>query len=331
MSLDGKILARAKRRLEEQKHRHEMRLAGRTEEVYRKCPRVADLDRELKSTVIEAVGLALKSGRDPGKAMEELREKNLHLQSERARELIAAGFPPDYIDDTYLCSDCRDTGYVGTSPCACLLKLYNEELKASLSSLLKLGGETFDTFDLSWYDDTYDPELGTSPRQHMEAVLEACYRYANKFGEKSTNLFLRGDPGLGKTFLSACIARVVAEKGFSVVYDMACSVFAAFEEEKFSKGEDMSALRGEIRRYLSCDLLILDDLGTEMSTAFTVSALYELINTRLITGKKTVISSNLSEEELQRRYTPQILSRLLGEYQVLKFYGSDIRLLKKGV
>jgi DNA replication protein DnaC len=325
------MLARAKQRLEAQRDQHEQRRARRLEEIYRKCPRIAALDREIKGTVIDAVGLALKSGQDPSDAMAELRDKNLDLQSERIRALLAAGFSPEDIDGEYLCTACRDTGYVGTEPCQCLMKLYREELKASLSSLLKLGDETFDTFDLTWYDDTYDPRLGTSPRRHMEAVVEACYRYANKFSEKSSNLFLSGDPGLGKTFLSACIARVVADKGYSVVYDMACAIFATFEEEKFSKSDDLTALRSEIRRYLACDLLIVDDLGTEMTTAFTVAALYELINTRLIAGKKTVISSNLSTDELHRRYTPQIMSRLLGEYQVLKFYGSDIRLLKKGI
>lgn len=331
MSLDGKILGRAKQRLEEQKHQHEMRRARRTAEAYRKCPRVSTLDSEIRATVIDAVGLALKHGQNPADALARLREKNQYLQAERVQVLRAAGFSPEELDKQYLCNDCGDTGYVGTEPCQCLMQLYKEELKASLSSLLKLGNETFDTFELSWYDDTYDPQLGTSPRRHMENILEACYRYANKFGDKSTNLFLSGDPGLGKTFLSACIARVVADKGYSVVYDMACAIFSAFEEEKFSKSDDLTALRGEIRRYMACDLLIVDDLGTEMTTTFTVSALYELINTRLIAGKKTVISSNLTTEELHRRYSPQIMSRLLGEYQVLKFYGSDIRMLKKGV
>jgi DNA replication protein DnaC len=203
--------------------------------------------------------------------------------------------------------------------------LYKQALKTSLSSLLKLGNETFDNFDLTWYDDTYDTELGMSPRSHMEGVCEMCYRYANKFGDKSTNLFLNGSPGLGKTFLSACIARVVADKGFSVVYDMAGSVFAAFEEEKFSKSADMASLREDIRRYLECDLLILDDLGTEMTTAFTISALYELLNTRLLACRKTIINSNLTIDELPQ--DTRIGSRLASWGNiVLKYYGSDLRL-----
>ncbi len=331
MSLDGKILAKAKLRLEERKRDFDIQRDNRLREVYVKCPRIMMLDREIKGTIIEVIGMALKSGQDPSEAIAALGDKNQYLQTERVQELISAGFSPDYIDDEYLCSHCRDTGYIGTEVCSCLKKLYNEQLKASLSSLFKLGGETFDNFDLSWYDDTPIPELGMSARSNMETICEACYRYANKFGSQSTNLFLNGSPGLGKTFLSACIARVVAEKGFSVVYDMACSIFSAFEDEKFSKSDDPVFLRSELKGYLESDLLIIDDLGTEMMTKFTVSALYELLNTRLIAGRKTIISSNLSMDELRRQYTPQIMSRLEGEFQVLKFYGNDIRMLKKGL
>ena len=145
------------------------------------------------------------------------------------------------------------------------------------------------------------------------------------------NLFLTGDPGLGKTFLSACIARTVSEGGRSVVYDTAGNIFAQFEAKKFLRdSQDGQEARDETRRYLNCDLLILDDLGSELTTQFTQSALYELINSRLVAGLHTVISSNLTMEEAARRYSPQIASRLDGEYHLLEFFGDDIRLLKKG-
>jgi DNA replication protein DnaC len=331
VSIDGKILARAKTRLEGIKREFQTERENRLREVYLKCPRIMALDREIKSTVIDVIGVALRKGQDPDDAIAELRDKNLYLQSERVQALMSAGFTPEYVDNEYLCVHCRDSGYVGTEICSCLKKLYNEELKASLSSLFKLGNESFENFDSALYDDTANNELGMPTRSYMESICETCYRYANKFSLKSTNLFFNGDTGLGKTFLSACVARVVAEKGFSVVYDMACSIFSAFEEEKFSKSDDPDSLRGEIRRYLESDLLIIDDLGTEMTTSFTVSALYELLNTRLIAGRKTIISSNLSFDELRRRYTPQILSRLEGEFQILKFFGRDIRLIKKSL
>ena len=331
MSIDGKTLARAKALLEEQKREYTLKREDRLKAVYSKCPHIASIDRALKATVIDAVGAAFKKRQDTSLAVADLAEKNLNLQSERIQALISAGYPPDYLDEEYLCPRCHDTGYVGTDICSCLMVLYKKELKKSLSSLLKLGDETFDNFDLSWYDDTYDPELGMSPQDHMEGVCEMCYRYANKFGAKSTNLYLNGGTGLGKTFLSACIARVVADNGYSVVYDMAGSIFSVFEEAKFSKSDDMTALRDNIRRYLECDLLIIDDLGTEMTTSFTLSALYELINTRLMNSRKTIINSNLSIDELTDRYSMQIASRIRGEYHSLKFFGRDIRLLKNGL
>ncbi len=331
MSLDLKILGRAKERLEENRRAYEARRDRRLREVYAKAPRVRQLDQEIRATVIDVVGLALQNGEDTEAAVERLRDLNLRLQDERAEALRQAGFTPAEIDEEYACPDCRDTGYVRLKPCSCLMALYNEERKSSLSSLFKLGSETFDNFDFSLYDDTPDRETGLSPRHNMEFIYEMCVQYARKFGPKSYNLFFNGPTGLGKTFLSACIARVVAENGFSVVYDMAGAIFTAFEDEQFQKSDDPATVRDNIKRYLTCDLLIMDDLGTEMKTSFTVSALYELINTRLVTGKKTIISSNLTFEELRGRYSPQIMSRLEGEYQVLRFVGRDIRLLKKNM
>jgi DNA replication protein DnaC len=206
-----------------------------------------------------------------------------------------------------------------------LTELYKKEQRESLSSLLKLRAETIDSFDLTYYDDKPAQDTGISPRRNMEIIYETCVEYARKFGRKAMNLFFNGAPGLGKTFLSACIARVVAENGYSVVYDMAASVFSKFEDAKFSRTEDPEETRREIKRYLECDLLILDDLGTEMTTAFTVSALYEIINTRLVTSRKTIVNSNLTMDELRRRYSEQIMSRIEGEYQVLTFRGDDIR------
>ncbi len=197
--------------------------------------------------------------------------------------------------------------------------------------MLPLGEQSFDTFSLDWYSDAPWPGEGRSPRENMEFIYEVCLHYAQKFGAFFfDNLLFTGSTGLGKTFLSACIARTVSENGFSVVYDTAVNVFARFEEQKFARdAEDGRAARDETRRYLSCDLLILDDLGSELTTPFVQSALYTLVNTRLQSGKRTVISTNLTMEDLRRRYSVQVGSRLDGEYHVLRFYGEDIRLLRK--
>ena len=165
----------------------------------------------------------------------------------------------------------------------------------------------------------------------MEILLTNCRSYADFFGAyPHKNLFLYGSPGLGKTFLSACVARSVAEKGCSVVYDTASNILARFETKKFAKTEeDLRRAEGDVHRYLVCDLLIVDDLGSEFTTPFSQSALYELINTRLVTAKHTVISSNLDIGAIRQRYTPQVVSRLEGEYLFLPFFGEDIRLRKK--
>ena len=162
----------------------------------------------------------------------------------------------------------------------------------------------------------------------MTRVVAVCEGFARQFPSYPLkNLLLSGGTGLGKTFLSGCIAREVSERGFSVVYDTAISLFAAFESRKFSRDmEEGRQARDETRRYLHCDLLILDDLGSELTTPFVQSALYELINSRLLADKRTIISTNLSIEQIAARYTPQIASRIEGLFQELTFYGEDIRL-----
>ena len=277
------------------------------------------------------VAAALRRGEDPAQAVRALREENLDLQRERAVLLGALGLPEDALDDKPACPLCGDTGWRGAKMCTCLKKLCAQEQIAELSKLLDLGEQSFDTFRIDYYSQTPWPGRGASPRENMELVYEVCLNYAQKFGRfYFKNLFLSGPPGLGKTFLSACIARAVSEEGFSVVYDTAGNIFAQFETRKFQRdSDDGREARDETRRYLNCDLLILDDLGSELTTQFTQSALYELLNSRLVAGRHTVISSNLSIEEAARRYSPQIASRLEGEYHVLHFFGDDIRLLKK--
>jgi DNA replication protein DnaC len=329
MALDGKILARARSRLEKKRRQKDERFEKRLEQVYAGSLRIREIDSELRLTMSELIGVAL--GAENASLIEDIRKRNISLQEERSGELVKAGFDASYLNEEYLCPKCKDTGYINAKMCSCLTELYKEEQRVSLSSLFKLGEETFDNFDLSFYDDNPAPDTGLSPRQSMEVVYETCVEYARKFGSKSINLFFNGAPGLGKTFLSACIARVVAENGYSVVYDMAAPMFTIFEDAKFSRTANLEETRDEIKRHMECDLLIIDDLGTEMTTAFTISALYEIINTRLVTARKTLVSSNLTMDELRRRYSEQIMSRLEGEYQVLTFYGDDIRKKKNAL
>jgi DNA replication protein DnaC len=279
----------------------------------------------------QLVSAALRQGEDPAQAIRAIRAQNLDLQRERAVLLGGLGLPADALDERPGCPLCNDTGWQGATMCSCLHKLCAQEQIKELSKLLDLGEQSFDTFRLDYYSQTPYPGRGESPRNNMELVYEVCLNYAQKFGRFALkNLFLSGPPGLGKTFLSACIARTVSEGGYSVVYDTAGNIFAQFEARKFQRdGTNLQEARDETRRYLNCDLLIVDDLGSELTTQFTQSALYELVNTRLVAERNTVISSNLTMKEVSQRYTPQITSRLDGEYHVLHFFGDDIRLLKK--
>lgn len=331
MSYDANVVRRATRRLEETRARRVEAQNRSRAEIFAQIPEIAGIERQLRGTVAEIVRSALQRGVDPVPAIEKLRERNRILQAEEAALLTEHDFPPDALDDHPDCRRCNDTGWIGAEMCTCLKNLCTQEQIKELSKLLDLGEQSFDQFSLDFYSDQPWPGELVSPRENMELIRDVCWSYARRFGQFFFhNLFLTGSPGLGKTFLSACIARTVSESGFSVVYDTAVNVFARFEEQKFSRDvEGTREAKGETRKYLNCDLLILDDLGSEMTTPFVQSALYTLVNTRLTSGRHTVISSNLSMDDVRRRYSGQVASRLEGEYRTLRFYGDDIRLLRK--
>ena len=331
MSYDPAVLRRATARLEGERRAREERQQALRRAACQRQPRLSEIDRQLRGTMTELFAASLRRGEGGAPTVEEVRRKNLALQQERAELLARMDLAEDALDDKPACPLCGDTGWRGTEMCRCLRALCAQEQIRELSKLLDLGEQSFDTFRLDYYSETPWPGMGNSPRANMDLVYEVCLNYAQKFGRFAIkNLFLTGAPGLGKTFLSACIARSVSEQGFSVVYDTAGNIFSQFETRKFQRDtQGVQEARDETRRYLTCDLLILDDLGSELTTQFVQSALYELLNTRLVGEKHTVISSNLTMEEAARRYSPQIASRLMGEYHVLHFFGDDIRLLKK--
>ena len=326
MAHDGKLLARAREALEQDRAANQAEQQRRTEQVYRDIPQVEQIDDRLRGHMAELVRLTISRPPDLAARLEALKEANLDLQMRRAELLTEHGYPIEYLDEIISCPECQDTGIVNGVLCACMERRYNHELTKELSALLRNGNESFEQFDLNYYSDQPEAESGISPRQAMTIAFQACRHFAYSFPDISQNLLLRGGTGLGKTYLSACIARVVAEKGFSVCYDTAFSALEAFEKQKFSRSpEDAEAASVRVSRMLSCDLMILDDLGTEMVTPMSVSALYTLLNA----GLHTVISTNCTNEELERRYTPQICSRIHGEFLELPFYGTDIRLIQK--
>ena len=330
MPYDGKLLARARRRLNERRADNEAEQQRRIEQVYERVPRIRQLDREMQKQMAELARLTLSRSPDLSARLEALRGANLDMQVQRAELLVENGYPIGYLDEIVSCPLCRDTGLVGGKVCSCLDRLYNEELTRELATLLQHGDESFERFDLTLYGDTPLEGDSIAPRRAMTNILQLCRQFADAFPDVSSNLLFQGRPGLGKTYLSACIARVVAGKGCSVCYDSASAAFEAFEQQRFAREpEAAEAAARRVKQMLDCDLMILDDLGTEMITSLTTSALYTLLNTRLTRKKPIIISTNLTDEQLQQSYTPQIYSRLKGEFLRLPFIGQDIRLMKK--
>lgn len=327
MAYDGRIMRRALQRFEEDRTARQEAFARRREQVFARRPRLRQIEQELGQTMSRIISGALRRGTDPRPAIETLRDENLSLQREKREILSELGLPEDYLEEKPACSLCGDTGYRGGEVCLCLRRYYAREQQKELSRMLDLGSQSFDTFSLEWYSDRAR-DGGVSPQENMKAVYDVCAEYAYQFGKKPGNLLLFGAPGLGKTHLSAAIAREVSGKGYSVVYDTAAHVFEQFEAQKFSREED-EEISADVERVLQCDLLILDDLGTEMVTSFVQSALYRIVNTRLMEKKSTILNTNLTPGELGRRYSPQIASRIEGEYQILPFLGEDIRKLKR--
>lgn len=323
MGYSAEVVRRARARLAEAKADRESENQQHLAQAYAKVPRLREIDRQLRLTMAMAAQAVFSSGGDVNTAMEEAKRKNLALQQER-RELAGAYFEEGYLDDSPICDKCGGSGYVGSTMCECLTELCRQEQKKELA-VLTGGKENFAQFRLDYYSDRIDPKYGASPRTIMDRNFQTCRRYAMTFAPSSGNLLFVGGTGLGKTFLSACIARTVADRGYSVVYESASHLFSKLEQAKFSPNEEN---RREAERFTACDLLIIDDLGTEMPGQFVTAALYSLVNDRMLAGKPMVISTNLNVDEMSRRYSPQIASRLHGGFNRLTFVGEDIRVLK---
>jgi len=317
------VVRRARRALESKRADHESKQQARQQEIYAKLPRVREIDKQLRASMVQAVQASFAKGEDGKEALSLVRQANLALQAER-KDLISAAFPPEYLDEQPLCPLCGGTGYVGSTMCRCLTELCRQEQKKELS-LLASDDQCFRNFRLDYYSEETDPKYGASPRDIMTRILEICRKYAGSFTRNSGNLLFNGGTGLGKTMLSASVAREVAEQGYSVAYETAAHLFAKLEKDRFHPDEDSAR---EVAKLTGCDLLIVDDLGTELPGNFVTAALYTLLNDRLLSGKPMLISTNLSMEELGQRYSPQIASRLQGSFQLLPFVGEDIRVLK---
>ena len=323
MAYSAEVVQRARARLAQAREDRESENRQHLAEAYARVPRIREIDIQLRRTMAQAAQAAFQQGSDGREQLEKARLANLELQQERAI-LALENFEPGYLDESPICDNCGGSGYVGTAMCECLQELCRQEQKKEVS-ILSGSKEAFNQFKLDYYPDRIDPKYGASPRTIMERNFKICRTYALTFAPNAGNLLFVGGTGLGKTFLSACIARAVADRGCSVVYESAGHLFSKLEQAKFNPSEET---RREAAKFTDCDLLIIDDLGTEMPGQFVTAALYGLLNDRILMGKPMVISTNLNVDEMSRRYSPQIASRLHGGFQRLTFVGEDIRVLK---
>lgn len=317
MAYRKEILHKVRQEFNQKRNRALGEASSRLSELHEKYPDLAAIDSALAKTGMNLVGEIVKGSDGITERIAAVRAENERLQKDRAEMLVFYGFAPDHTDVKYECADCQDTGYIGVEPCLCYKKALAKEALAYAGLARLADKQSFENFDFKYYQG--------ENRAVMEKVFAYCKRYAEGFHKKADSLLFIGNTGLGKTHLSTSIAVSVVNKGYEVLYTSAPNLFSALEAEKF--GREASLTMQEV---LDAEFLLIDDLGTENPTALNTNFLYNIINTRLITAKPTLINTNLMPAELMKRYTDRLASRLLGEYAVMRFVGNDIRLQKIG-
>ncbi|MBO5313213.1 MAG: ATP-binding protein [Clostridia bacterium] len=312
--IDGAYAELQKRRDKSEKEQKEA-----LKRAYSLIPELEDIDKELSGIGIKIFGATLQGKDGLKERIDELKAHNLALQEKRASLLVSAGLGADYTELKFVCDKCQDTGHVGMHMCSCLRALLiSLQMEASgIGSLIE--AQSFETFNLELY-----PE---NDREHMRQVLCHLKDYVQSFDTDKCNMLFVGGTGLGKTHLSTAVAKSLIEKGYNVVYETSTNMFADFESDRFR--DRFSGEESKSDKYMGCDLLIVDDLGTEIISNYTISCLYNIINTRLNKNLPIILNTNLSSKELRRIYNDRITSRIFGEFKILSFGGEDVRYKKR--
>ena len=310
-----------------QQAKDQQELSARQEEIYGKFPEFSEIDRKIASAST-ACARQLLSDTPAGKdAVATLQQSITALSKRRSEILTSAGYPSDYLQMTYRCPDCQDTGYIGNERCHCFKQAAIDLVytQSNLKSVLEK--ENFSTFSFSYYsDEQTNPATGLSARETAQNAVAECRNFIAGFTKEFSNLFLYGDTGVGKTFLSNCVAKELLDRGHSVIYFTAFELFHVFEKNVFERAQDMAL---PYQNIFDCDLLIIDDLGTELSNSFTVSQLFLCLNERILRKKSTIISTNLGLNQLAEIYSERTFSRISSNYTMIKLFGDDIRIKKK--
>ncbi len=323
MGYGKEIYSAADRILAERRKKAQNEAEERKAAFYRRNPQAERIETMLSATAISAARAVLGGG-SAKEQLARLKQNNQTLQGRLNEMLVTEGYVQDYLEPHYSCSLCGDTGYIDGKMCDCMKKLLRAESYRRLNALTPLSLSTFESFSLDLYPDKADGESRRSPRSVMEGVYNNCRNYAADFSLSSPSLIMQGGTGLGKTHMSLAIANTVIQKGFGVVYCSVNNIITKLEREHFGRDDGDTD-----RMLLECDLLILDDLGTEFKSSFSGAEIYNIVNTRLMTQNPTIISTNLSIQELQERYTERFASRIMGNYVRVTFCGRDNRLQKR--
>lgn len=321
MGYSREIFEEVKKKLYKKRNEAWEELERKKEILYKRFPMAEKIEKELSSTALQSAR-AVIAGNNSKTELIKLREKNKLLREKLKEILLSVDLPEDYLEINYSCKKCSDEGFVDGIMCECMKDMLKKESYARLNSMSPLELSSFENFSLDYYSDISPVKSEQSPRKRMSLILDFCKKYAENFNVHSPGLLLTGGTGLGKTHLSLSIAREVINKGFGVIYGSAQNIVSKMENEKFKNyqnGEESE------RHYIDCDLLIIDDLGTEYNTAFSSAAIYNIINSRIMMNKPTIISTNLSMKEMEKSYTYRTVSRIIGNNIRLEFLGSDIR------
>ncbi len=301
------------------KHITESRLA----EVREKIPEYREWERKIQTLSVDYAKERLKTGAAPSDLEENVRE----ISEKKERLLVENGYPADYLKPVYVCPDCQDTGYIGDRKCHCFEREIVNFLYSQSNLQEILDRENFSHFTLEVYPDDYTEEAtGLTPRENMRNIHRTAIDFVRHFDAETENLLLYGETGVGKTFLANCIAKELLDTSHTVVYLTSLQLFDILETYKFDRDLSYTEKDAAISYILDSDLLIIDDLGTELNNSFTSSQLYRCIDVRINTGRSTIISTNLSFDDLREQYSERIFSRLTSNYTLLKLTGDDIRL-----
>lgn len=299
---------------------------NRKAEIYSRIPRIREIDDLVASRSLQAAKDRILK-RQTDKA--QVKQDTLALIAEKKELLAMNGYPEDYLQPVYECPLCQDSGYVDNKPCHCLKQLVINELYKQSTIQTILTEENFDTFSLDYYSNESDGVHPHTPYHNAKNILEKSRQFTENFSNERCGILIYGETGLGKTFLSNCIAKALLDSGHTVLYLSSIYLFENVLSEIIMNHHNDDGKRMLYDYIYSCDLLIIDDLGTELTNSFVQSQLFEIINTRNNKSLSTLISTNLNIRQLQERYTERVMSRIVADYMVFNLYGDNIRYTKR--